>query len=228
MVLFNYCNIERLVMKKFVLFAFIVGTALTATAHANYYVQGNVGVAKLSANTEGETLKDNSTAFLVGVGKQIGNVRYGLDVGTIGKIKQADQYSHTALNAQFHSVDTNEVTGKTLGVGAFYDFKTSTPITPYVGARLGLNRLAWDNTNTVTITYQSGSKEMQRDSFKANKTQVGYGVVAGASYQVAPQWAVDANVSYDHLGKIKWTHEDRAGSAKLGKTALNVGVRYQF
>lgn len=215
-------------MKKIVLFAFIAGTALTATAHANYYVQGNVGLAKLSAKTEGETLKDNSAAFSVGVGKKVGNVRYGLDVGTIGNIKQTDQYSHTALNTQFDSVDTNEVTGKTLGFGAFYDFKTSTPITPYVGARLGLNRLAWENTNTVNIAYQSGSKETQYDSFKANKTQVGYGVVAGAAYQVAPQWAVDANVAYDYLGKIKWTHDDRAGSAKLNKTALNVGVRYQF
>lgn len=213
-------------MKKIVLLALFVSTALTA--HANYYVQGNVGLAKLSAKTEGETLKDNSAAFSVGVGKKVGNVRYGFDVGTIGNIKQTDQYSHTALNTQFDSVDTNDIKGKTLGAGAFYEFKTSTPITPYVGARLSINRLEWVNTNAITITYQSGDKEPQYDGFKANKTEVGYGVVAGAAYQVAPQWAVDANVSYDHLGKIKWTHEDRTGSAKLEKTALNVGVRYQF
>lgn len=213
-------------MKKIVLLALFASTALTA--HANYYMQGNVGVAKLSAKTEGETLKDNSTAFSVGVGKKVGNVRYVLDVGTIGEIKQTDHYSNTALNAQFNSVDTNEIKGKTLGVGAFYDFKTSTPVTPYVGARLGLNRLDFQNTDTITITYQAGGKETQHDSFKVSKTQVGYGVTAGVAYEFAPQWAVDANVSYDHLGKIKWTHDDRAGSAKLDKTAVSVGVRYHF
>lgn len=213
-------------MKKTLLL--VLAMAFVGNAQANYYLQGNVGAGDLIAKTEGETLKDRTTAVKLSFGKQAGQVRYVADIAKFGKIHDTHHYHSSALNAQFDGTDQIELTANAIGAGVFYDFGGAGKIVPYVGAKLSANRLKLTLQEQQSITYLSGAVENRTDQITASQNRFGYGVTAGAAYPFAQNWLADANVSYDDLGRLKWTHQDRTGVAKFRQAAINVGLRYQF
>lgn len=109
----------------------------------------------------------------------------------------------------------------------FYDFKNTSALTPYVGVRLGVNRLEYQNHETTTTTFPTG-KTVDIDTMSHNKTKVGYGAVAGVQYSINPKFAIDANVAYNQLGNLKWSDEEDTIKVKNKKTGLNIGLRYNF
>lgn len=194
-------------MKKIVLVTLLASISSIATATP--YVQGSIGYSKVSAKADGEKLKDNGVTYQVAVGNQINNIRYALD--------------YTQYNKVTDGADDDKTTIKTNSIGGsvFYDFATaSSAFTPYVGARVGYNRLKF-----------STPAENDKDEvveFSVNKNRVGYGVIAGVSYKINPQLSADVNVQYNDLGTIKWTDEEGEVKLKTKQTGLNVGLRYQF
>lgn len=95
---------------------------MVATANMNtndLYVQGSVGASKLSAKADGSKIKGADTALNIAVGKSVGNVRYAVDFGTLGKAEETERDSTPILGTTLDSVDVTELTGKTLGASAF-------------------------------------------------------------------------------------------------------------
>lgn len=197
-------------MKKLLPALIIASLSLNATANVgDLYVQGSVGTAKLNVKDQEQKEKDTTTAFSVAVGTDVGVARYALDYTHFGEFEHTEtgfdvpeDYSKTAIEVQ------------SLGVSAFYDFAPLAGFTPYVGARVGVNQLNLNTNDRAT------AGEVYYSSASDKKTQVGVGAVVGVSYAFNPQWAIDGNVEYNHLGKVS--------DFKVNEYGAKIGVRYSF
>lgn len=199
-----------LMIKKFLLAVTLAVTSVASFASSGLYVQGDVLGSKVELKDTGK-LKKNKAGVRVAVGKDTGDIRYQADYAYFGKITE-DEFS-----AQSHSV----------GFSAIYDFDTKTALTPYVGARLGVNALKIKDSNLETIettdnttTPPAVTVEKVGHAFSKTKTQVGAGVLAGVQYNINNQFAVNAGVEYNYLGKVD--------GVKFNQYGANIGVRYNF
>lgn len=186
----------------------LIATALTATSVATFantglYVQGDLGSSTLEAKADSEKLKKTSVAPRIAVGQDTGHIRYQADYTYFGKITD----THTEENI----VDSLETSAHSVGFSAIYDLDTKTAFTPYVGARLGLNVLNYDNNGTEGTTAYSESER---------KVNVGAGVLGGVQYSINPNMALNAGLEYNYLGKVDGT--------KVNQYGANLGLRYNF
>lgn len=175
-------------MKKFVLATLLAIPAL-ASAQEGYYVQADVGYARVKV--DGASGGDNTVSYGVAVGKAMeSGARFAVD------------YAHIA-NDEFRQKDTNfKVKAHSVGVSAIYDFKNDTALTPYLGVRVAATRL-------------SGEGSLEGQHFSKHTTSTGMGAVAGVQYQVAPNLALDGAVEYNYLGKFEGEKVTQYG-AKAG------------
>lgn len=190
----------------------LIATALTATSVATFantglYVQGDLGASKLDVSIKDEDgngkLKKTSVAPRIAVGQDTGHIRYQADYTYFGKITD----THTEENI----VDSLETSAHSVGFSAIYDLDTKTAFTPYVGARLGLNVLNYDNNGTEEgIAYSESER----------KVNVGAGVLGGVQYSINPNMALNAGLEYNYLGKVD--------GAKVNQYGANLGLRYNF
>lgn len=194
-----------LMIKKFLLAVTLAVTSVASFASSGLYVQGDVLASKLEAKEDGEKFKKNTGAPRIAVGKDTGNIRYQADYTYFGKIKHSEVVGSASHNA--------ELTAHSLGFSAIYDFDTKTALTPYVGARLGLNVL---NLDAKTKDTASSIETEER------KTTVGAGVLGGVQYNINNQFAVNAGLEYNYLGKF----ED--SDTKVNQYGASIGVRYNF
>lgn len=196
-------------MKKLLLAALLASTSSLAFANG-IYVQGDVGYSKLEFKDEVK-LKENATSFRVAVGKDAGDVRYQADYTHFGKVDDKDEYSDNFVNYK----DELELKVNSLGLSAVYDFAPVSGVTPYAGARLGVNQVDADYDYTET---RAGI--VSRDSGSEKETKVGAGVLAGVQYAFTPNLALDAGVEYNYLGKFD--------ELKVNQYGAKVGLRYNF
>ncbi|MFZ7155720.1 opacity family porin [Avibacterium avium] len=196
-------------MKK--LLAVALGAlAISATANANWYVQGDLGYSKLKA----DELSKSRFEPRFSVGYKINELRFALDYSHYGSF--TDSYS-TDNNSNSTTVAKDTYKAYGFGFSTFYDFDFNSPIKPYVGVRLSLNKLKFDSVAVTTNTLNSNI-ESHTDSDSA--TTLGYGVLAGASYEVAPQLSLTGGVEYNRLGKVD--------DGKVNQYGVKVGLRYEF
>lgn len=205
-------------MKKLLLATLLAGTSTLAMANDGLYVQANVGASKLEAKEDGDKFKDNNTGYTIAVGKDTGAVRYQADYTNFGKIKEngSEGESGTADYSEW----TATLKAQSLGVSAIYDFQTVSGFTPYAGVRVGINQLNFKAHDVSTAVASNGALENISSSESVKKTKVGAGVLAGVQYAVSPQFAVDAGVEYNYLGKFEDT--------KVSQYGAKVGLRYNF
>ncbi|MFZ7273736.1 opacity family porin [Avibacterium avium] len=175
-------------MKK--LLAVAIGAlAISATANANWYVQGDVQHSKLKF-TEYSALNKNKVTPRLTVGYKVNDWRVAVDTF----------YAKTSGN-----VDTNEhISAKIYGLGlaAIYDFNFNLPVKPYLGARLSLNVFDVENT--------------QPNAFEDKKhTKFGYGALAGISCDLTQNLALDTGFEYNRLGNWEDTKVNQYG-VKVG------------
>lgn len=193
-------------MKNLILGTVLAGLSSVAFANTSgWYVQGDLGVSKLQGKDSSGQLKDDALTGRVAVGKDTGDVRIAGDYTYFGKAEQQSSIATISHNA--------EINAHSVGLSAIYDFNTNSTLTPYVGARLGLNKIEF-NSNT-----QVGS--LNTSSYLEDKTTVGVGALAGVQYSVNPNIAINAGAEYNYLGKI-------ANDAKVDQYSANVGLRYNF
>ncbi|QEY24410.1 opacity family porin [Neisseria animalis] len=195
-------------MKKTVLTVILAGLSGIAAANG-WYVQGDVGASKLQVKESVFKVKDTNPSARIAVGKDTGALRYALDYTYFGKLDNHEKgvnrgvpFDHKA-KMKVHSV----------GLSAIYDFENATALTPYVGARLGLN-IADADSRTV---YGNSLSTVSETS-----TTVGIGGLAGAQYQFTDKLAANAGLEYNYLGKIG------ANDGKVSQYGANVGLRYNF
>lgn len=180
-------------IKKFLLAVTLAVTSVASFASTGLYVQGDVLASKVDIKANGGGTKKNKTGGRIAVGKDTGDIRYQADYSYVGKIKD----------------DNVSVSGHSVGLSAIYDFDTKTALTPYVGARAGINVLNLD-------------AKTSNSSYEERKTAIGAGVLGGVQYNINSQFAVNAGVEYNYLGKLDYAN------AKVNQYGANIGVRYNF
>ncbi|GAB5506031.1 MAG: porin family protein [Rhizobiaceae bacterium] len=123
------------------------------------------------------------------------------------------------------SVDTSGYSAIVAMANAYVDLGTWHKITPYVGAGIGGARLKWDTLNNTvggTTTSHTG----------ATSWRFAWAVMAGASYCINPNWAVDVGYRYMRIsGGRMFEYAPQAGpgfDAGIDVHEGRAGVRYQF
>lgn len=179
-------------MKKLALAALITIPAL-ATAQNGFYVQGDVGFSRPKVSFDNASLSDNTESYSITVGKHMGGgARLAGDYTYFGEIKEGDA----------------KVEAQGIGVSALYDFTNQSAVTPYLGARVGANRLSAKATaGTATTTLDTTNK-------------VGVGAVGGIQYNINPTLTLDGAIEYNYLGKVDDAEFDQYGAT--------VGLRLNF
>ncbi|MDG6882185.1 Opacity protein and related surface antigens [Phocoenobacter uteri] len=175
--------------------------ATSAMAQNNFYVQGDLGYAKV---TDG---KDPIKGFSprLSAGYDLGDVRLALDYTHYKGKKFIDQ--------DRYSVETSDVKFNSIGFSAIYDFDLQSQIKPYVGVRLGLNKVKINAELKAPNYYESD---------KFSKTKTGLGILFGASYKVVPNLELDAGYRYNYWGKFA---DD---AFKIKSHEFSTGLRYSF
>ncbi|HHX2503549.1 opacity family porin [Neisseria mucosa] len=196
-------------MKKVLvtLIALSLPTFALADATKGFYVQADAGYASvnLKDNSGSATFDEKVKGFSprLSVGYDFGDFRLGADYTHYKSLEE------NFSKGSFHS--KNKAKFQSVGVSAIYDFNTNTPVKPYVGARLGINRVSADFTDTAPGYYYE-------ENYR--KTKTGIGAMAGVSYEITPNVDLDAGYRYNYWGKFEET--------KLQSHELSAGVRVKF
>lgn len=165
------------------------------------YVQGDLGLAYMKA----ETVKHNSVSSALkdsyNDSKLMPRVSVGYD---FGDWRVAGDYTHYGTIDESNGVSKSETKVSGAGLSAIYDFNTSlpVPVTPYVGARVSLNKVKQETTvadNAALTTHNHSS------------TKVSTGVLAGVNYKLDRNFTVDVGYRYNHLDSNVQVHEAAAG-----------------
>lgn len=201
-----------------------VAPAMTPSLPSNVYVQGDIGYSNLTAKADAQDLKGDEAFGRVAVGMTQAQTRYAVDYTHFGTAERHEHGTRTLAAGEvplvaagtYPVVYGTELDAQSVGVSAYYDFKGASKLVPYVGARVGVNRLSRETTEEL----QHGFFDHDLNEHTQNKTTFGVGVGAGVSYQVLPALSVDAGAEYSYLGKLE--------DATVSQYGAKVGVRYQF
>ena len=187
-------------MKK--VLATLVALSLPAVVLADdnrgFYVQGDLGHSTLKTNDEGGKTSSKGFSPRLSAGYDFGDFRVAADYTHYKTWKDHEQDSS-------HTLDS-KIKLQSVGVSAIYDFDLNSPVKPYVGARVGLNRFSYDD-------------DYRRAGYHATetfrKTKTGLGVMTGVGYNITQNVALDAGYRYNHWGNFDGmkvhTHEVSAG-----------------
>lgn len=106
------------------------------------------------------------------------------------------------------SVPDTDITVMSYMVNVFYDIKTNSPITPYIGAGLGLL-----------------NGELKSQGTKEDDNEFGYQIVVGAAYNVNKNIAID--LSYRFQGAASDFSENGVDIEYMSSNIM-AGLRYNF
>lgn len=193
-------------MKK--VLATLLALALPAAALADdnrgFYVQGDLG----HASVKGEVYDDSATAK--GFSPR---VSFGYDFGDFRVAADYTHYKSRSGSGRISSSTRYEAEAKfqSIGVSGIYDFDLNAPVKPYVGARVGFNRVSFD-----THEYSPGFIE----HYNTRKTKTGVGLMAGVSYDITQNIALDGGYRYNYWGKFD--------GVKVDSHEVSAGVRVKF
>ena len=187
-------------MKK--ILATLVALSLPAVTLADdnrgFYVQGDVGHSTLKTSDEGGKTSSKGFSPRLSAGYDFGDFRVAADYTHYKTWKDHEQDSS-------HTLDS-KIKLQSVGVSAIYDFDLNSPVKPYVGARVGLNRFSYDDDHRSVNVHETES---------IRKTKTGVGVLAGVGYDITENVALDAGYRYNHWGNFDGlkvhTHEVSAG-----------------
>ncbi len=87
----------------------------------------------------------------------------------------------------------------TFSANAYWDFKTSSAFTPYIGAMVGLSWLSLDDKHKLRASFGAG---------------------VGTAYRINEDISLDVGYKYSYLGKID--------GIKVRSSDLSIGVRFAF
>ena len=187
-------------MKK--VLATLVALSLPAVVLADdnrgFYVQGDLGHSTLKTSDEGGKVSSKGFSPRLSAGYDFGDFRIAADYTHYKTRKDHEQGSSYTLDSKIKL--------QSVGVSAIYDFDLNSPVKPYVGARVGLNRFSYDDDD-------------RREGYHATetfrKTKTGLGVMTGVGYDINQNVVLDAGYRYNHWGNFDGikvhTHEVSAG-----------------
>ena len=187
-------------MKKILttLVALSLPAVALADEHRGFYIQGDAGHASVKGKAYGESVTAKGFSPRLSAGYDFGDFRVAADYTHYKTLKEHERDPLYTFDAK--------IKFQSFGVSAIYDFDLNSPVKPYVGARVGLNRVSFDTTE-----YSSNFIER----YETRKTKTGLGVMTGIGYDINQNIALDAGYRYNHWGKFDGvkvhTHEVSAG-----------------
>ena len=187
-------------MKK--VLATLVALSLPAVVLADdnrgFYVQGDVGHSTLKTSDEGGKVSSKGFSPRLSAGYDFGDFRVAADYTHYKTLKDHEQGRNYTLDSKIKL--------QSVGVSAIYDFNLNSPVKPYVGARVGINRFSYDDDDR---------REGYHTTETFRKTKTGLGVMTGIGYDITQNVALDAGYRYNHWGNFDGmkvhTHEVSAG-----------------
>ena len=187
-------------MKKVLatLVALSLPAVVLADDNRSFYVQGDLGHSTLKTSDEGGKVSSKGFSPRLSAGYDFGDFRIVADYTHYKTRKDHEQGPSYTLDSKIKL--------QSVGVSAIYDFDLNSPVKPYVGARVGLNRFSYDDDD-------------RREGYHATetfrKTKTGLGVMTGVGYDITQNVALDAGYRYNHWGNFDGikvhTHEVSAG-----------------
>ncbi|WP_308018962.1 opacity family porin [Neisseria cinerea] len=187
-------------MKKVLatLVALSLPAVVLADDNCGFYVQGDLGHSTLKTSDEGGKVSSKGFSPRLSAGYDFGDFRVAADYTHYKTRKDHEQGPSYTLDSKIKL--------QSVGVSAIYDFDLNSPVKPYVGARVGLNRFSYDDDD-------------RREGYHATetfrKTKIGLGVMTGVGYDITQNVALDAGYRYNHWGNFDGikvhTHEVSAG-----------------
>ncbi len=210
-------------------------------AAGGWYLRGDIGYKFYHAPTgvhndpggtgyRAFTNNDLDDAFLIGAGvgyKWNDFIRTDL---TVEYETPAGYYGRAFCGAcgVGYSIETADIDVWSFMLNGYIDLVTWNKITPYVGAGLGVSIVTtsdvrFDNGGGVTGTYDGDSK-----------TNFAWALMAGAAYEINPNWTIDAGYRYFNIGDGQTkvvpvgTGTARIEYDDIQAHELRVGVRYNF
>lgn len=198
-------------MKKRVLLAgLLVVASASSVMAAGPYVGASGGVSILHDNDIKVTGVGTATAsYDTGYGFNLSG-GYNFDVirveGEFG-YKNADMDKISGPGGSVNANDT-DITLMSFMANAYYDIKTNSPITPFIGAGLGVL-----------------NGEIEVEGSNEDDTVFGYQVTAGVSYSVTKNVNLDLSYRFQGAGS-----DFSKNDVSIAYTSSNVlaGVRYTF
>jgi len=156
-------------MKK--VLATLVALSLPAVALADdnrgFYVQGDLGHSTIKTKDDGGKSSAKGFSPRLSAGYDFGDFRVAADYTHYKTLKEHERDPLYTFDAK--------IKFQSFGVSAIYDFDLNSPVKPYVGARLGLNRISYSDDFRSTGYHET-------ESFR--KTKAGVGVMAGVGYDI--------------------------------------------
>lgn len=132
-------------------------------------------------------------------------------------------------------------------LNTYYDFKNESKFTPYIGLGFGVARLSGKVKNTTLWengrTGQASGVDIHSDDKTVSDSDYNFAfsLGAGASYELAENWSLDAGARYFNYGTMKkskastdnrWLSSpmtfDCDSKSKVDGFDLSFGVRYTF
>lgn len=189
------------------IFAAAIALALSAPVFADpgFYIQADAGTSRLKAkDNDGYSASKSGFSPRLTAGYDFGsNWRGGVDYTHYKSIKYGESNSY--------STHSGTIKFQSIGVSAVYDFPVSERVKPYLGARVGFNRVSEKYSRTTPYSSYSESH---------SKTKTGAGVLAGVGFSVTDNIALDAGYRYNYWGK----YDD----IKFNTNEFSAGVRVKF
>lgn len=192
-------------MKK--VLATLVALSLPAVVLADdnrgFYVQGDVGHSTLKTSDEGGKVSSKGFSPRLSAGYDFGDFRVAADYTHYKTLKDHEQGRNYTLDSKIKL--------QSVGVSAIYDFNLNSPVKPYVGARVGINRFSYDDDDR---------REGYHTTETFRKTKTGLGVMTGIGYDINQNIALDAGYRYNYWGKFD--------DVKVHSHEVSAGVRVKF
>jgi len=211
-----------------------MGTAYAADAggvyvgiKGGYEYKDNTGgvndnVAAATNNNATGSYKDRS-GYTVGGAVGYNFAGMGLPVRAEAEYLYHDQFKYSATNSTTGAF-SSKIDIHTVFANFYYDFKTSTAFTPYIGAGLGV---AWINQK-VASTFTGWTPTVSDGNY--DTTNFAWNVGAGVGYSLTSNIVVDLGYRYTSFGDAKSVDNGRISyrAKDLNSHEALLGLRYQF
>lgn len=133
---------------------------------------------------------------------------------------------------------------QTLFVNAYYDFKTGTQLTPYIGGGLGVAFVNSKTSGTLGVVFPLAlgglNDSIGSSSSRKMNSNFAWNIGAGIGWDINEQWTLDLGYRFVGLGKVKsntatYITPDQTGRFEFNSKVDNLymhqvalGVRFSF
>jgi len=228
-------------MKKIALFA--ACGLLAATQHAfaassnNFYVGIKAGTAFMNVDDMSNTSdianpaainNDSEDDAVLILGGTVGYnwETHGAPIRTELEYSYRHDFSYDAdptyISAATPTRMTSQLSSHAVMANVYYDIKTKSKFTPFIGGGIGVSRNKTQSDVTVIATNAPAKASTTKNNFAWN-------LGAGVGYQLTDAITLDASYRYVDLGKAVWgTPTMEITGQDLTSHEVTIGLRYAF